>query len=167
MSTKLYWIDGPWPGKLAMSARPRGGDWLEDEMQGWRDAGVDIILSLLTPEEERELELMGESREATAKRMRFVSLPIPDRQVPSSPSEVAAILESLDADLAAGKNAVIHCRQGIGRSGMLTASLLVMKGRDPESAVTELGRVRGAPIPETQEQRRWIDHFASTLAHAK
>ena len=29
MSTRLYWADGPWSGKLALAARPRGGDWLE------------------------------------------------------------------------------------------------------------------------------------------
>jgi len=23
MLTKLYWVDGPWPGKLALAARPR------------------------------------------------------------------------------------------------------------------------------------------------
>jgi hypothetical protein len=28
MNPKLYWVDGPWPGKLAISARPRGGGWL-------------------------------------------------------------------------------------------------------------------------------------------
>ena len=31
MWTSLYWIDGPWKGKLALSGRPRGGDWLKDE----------------------------------------------------------------------------------------------------------------------------------------
>ena len=51
--TELHWVDGPWPGKLAMAARPRGGEWLQDELEGWRLAGVHTILSLLTPEEAR------------------------------------------------------------------------------------------------------------------
>jgi len=55
--TKLYWIKGPWPGKLALAARPRGGDWLEDEIAAWRDAGINAIVSLLTAEEEQELDL--------------------------------------------------------------------------------------------------------------
>ena len=33
MGTKLYWVDGPWLGKLALAARPRGGDWLCDELK--------------------------------------------------------------------------------------------------------------------------------------
>jgi hypothetical protein len=53
MWTEFYWVDGPWPGKLALASRPRGGDWLEDEMAGWRRTGIDTMLSLLTPEEEQ------------------------------------------------------------------------------------------------------------------
>jgi len=35
--------------------------------------------------------------------MKFVSLPIPDRQVPNSESEVSAALDRLDFDLSEGK----------------------------------------------------------------
>jgi protein-tyrosine phosphatase len=167
MSTKLYWIDGPWLGKLAMAARPRGGDWLEDEMDDWRSAGVNIVLSLLTPEEEEDLNLTLESRTAEEAGLKFLSLPIPDRQVPPSPSQVAPVLDELDADLASGKNAVIHCRQGVGRSGLIAACLLVTRGENPGSAVVELERARGTTVPETAEQRAWIDLYASSLTHVK
>src|SRR5436309_9794359 len=36
---RLYWINDPWPGKLALAARPRGGDWLPDEVADWKRAG--------------------------------------------------------------------------------------------------------------------------------
>jgi protein-tyrosine phosphatase len=42
--------------------------------------------------------------------MKFLSLPIPDRQVPNSESEVSAALDRFDTDLSAGKNVVVHCR---------------------------------------------------------
>jgi len=103
MWTEFYWVDGPWPGKLAVASRPRGGDWLEDEMAGWRRAGIDTVLSLLTPEEEQELDLKREAHEAKARGMNFASLPIPDRQVPNSESEVSAALDRLDSDLSEGK----------------------------------------------------------------
>jgi len=131
MSTKLYWIAGPWPGKLAIAARPRGGDWLEDEMRGWQDAGINTVLSLLTAGEDKDLDLTTESRVAKGEGLKFLTLPIHDRQIPSSPSEVAAVLDELDSDLACGNNAVIHCRQGVGRSGMMAACLLVMRGKIP------------------------------------
>ena len=63
--TQLYWITGPWAGRLAISARPRGGDWLEDEISAWQRAGVDTVVSLLTIDEERDLAL---EREALASR---------------------------------------------------------------------------------------------------
>jgi len=167
MWTKLYWVDGPWSGKLALASRPRGGDWLDEEMAAWRGAGVDTVLSLLTPEEEQELDLKREARDVKAQGMKFVSLPIPDREVPNSESEVSVALERLDADLSAGKNVVVHCRQGVGRTGLVAASLLVAKGLTPEAAVKALSTARGIAIPETAEQRRWIDHYAAVLASAK
>jgi protein-tyrosine phosphatase len=167
MSTKLYWIGGPWPGKLAIAARPRGGDWLVDELRDWQRVGVSTALSLLTSDEEQDLDLTAESRIAKHEGLKFLSLPIPDRQVPASPSQIAPFLEELDGDLVSGKNAVIHCRQGVGPSGMIASCLLVMRGRDPGSVVIELERVRGTSVPETVEQRQWIDLYASSLTHVK
>jgi protein-tyrosine phosphatase len=147
-----------------MAARPRGGDWLEDEMAGWRKAGIDTVLSLLSPEEERDLDLKNEAREVKKHEMKFLSFPIQDRQVPGSQTELVAVLENLEADLSAGKNVVIHCRQGIGRTGLMAACLLVTKGLSSGAAISTLSGARGAPVPETEEQRRWIDYFAATLA---
>jgi len=45
---------GFWPGRLGIAARPRGGDWLIDELRSWRKAGVHVVVSLLTPDEERD-----------------------------------------------------------------------------------------------------------------
>jgi protein-tyrosine phosphatase len=167
MSTKLYWADGPWPGKLALAARPRGGEWLEDEIASWRREGVDTVLSLLTPEEEGDLGLNNEAHHVKARGMQFVSFPIPDREVPDSDAKVAAALEKLDADLSSGRNVVVHCRQGIGRTGLIAACLLVMKGLNPEAAVKSLSAARGTSVPETAAQRRWIDHYATILAGTK
>jgi len=167
MPTKLYWVTGPWSGKLALAPRPRGGDWLEDELAEWRQAGVNTVVSLLTPEEETELDLKSEAHEVPRHGMKFLSLPIPDRQVPHAESDVRTTLEKLDADLSSGKNVVIHCRQGIGRSGLLAACLLTTKGLSSGAAVEALSIARGAAIPETTEQRIWIDHYAASFAGTK
>lgn len=167
MPTKLYWAEGPWPGKLALAARPRGDDWLEDEIAGWRREGIDLVFSLLTSEEENDLGLSEEAREVNAQGMQFVSFPIPDREVPDSDAKAAAALEKLDVNLSAGKNVLVHCRQGVGRTGLIAAGLLVMKGLPPEAAVKSLSAARGVSIPETVAQRRWIDHYATILAGTK
>ena len=140
---------GPWPGKLALAARPRGGEWLHDELANWRREGVHTVFSLLTPEEEQDLDLTDEKRETQAQGMTFRSFPIPDRQVPDSESKLA------------------KSRQGIGRSGLVAACLFITKGLETKAAVKRLSAARGTHIPESNEQRRWIDHFASTVADLK
>jgi len=167
MSTKLYWVEGPWPGKLALAARPRGGDWLEDEISAWRHAGIDAVLSLLTVEEQKELDLADESSRVKSAGMKFYFLPIPDRQPPLTESEVRKAAEEIGQTLEAGKNVLIYCRQGIGRSGLMAACLLITKGLSSGAAVESVTAARGTPVPETPEQRRWIDHYAASFADAK
>jgi hypothetical protein len=84
MRTELYWIEGPWRGSLAIMPRPRGGDWLEDEIQSLRRSGVDVVDSLLTREEQSEFNLSDEESLCRANGIEFVSFPIVDRSVPSS-----------------------------------------------------------------------------------
>ncbi len=165
--TKLYWVDGPWPGKLALAARPRGGDWLEDEISAWKRNGIDVVVSLLTNDEEHDLDLADEASTVRGQKMEYLSLPIPDRQVPYSDTEVAAILDVLNSALTAARNVVIHCRQGVGRSGLIAACLLATKGLGTKSAVEVVSSARGIPVPETREQRDWIDHYAAILPTLK
>ncbi len=163
MYTKLFWIDGPWKGKLAISARPRGGDWLEDEMRAWRREGVDAVVSLLTGSEDQDLGLQTERHESEANGIEFFSLPIVDRSTPAAEAEIAPFLNALDRRLREGKKVVIHCRQGIGRSSLISAALLVETGRTPAEAFGMVGRARGVAVPETSEQVAWLDSFAAAL----
>jgi protein-tyrosine phosphatase len=157
-------VDGPWSGKLAIAARPRGGDWLEDEIEAWQRLGVAAIVSLLTAEEERDLDLTKESAAARSRGVGFLSLPIPDREVPASESEVTAMLARLHEILASGQSAVIHCRQGIGRAGLLASCMLVFEGKPPLEAIEAVSQARGVEIPETPDQRAWVLNYRVATA---
>jgi protein-tyrosine phosphatase len=167
LGTKLYWVNGPWRGKLAMAARPRGGDWLPDEIASWRSSGVATMVSLLEEHEERDLDLKEERSEAEKQGLKFVSFPIVDRDVPMSRNKFGDMLETLHRELAAGQNVVLHCRQGIGRTGLVAACLLVGDGLDPQEAIERLKTARGLEVPETAQQLRWINDFAGTLTTAR
>src|SRR5262249_39279081 len=118
MKTSPYWLEGPWPGRLAILPRPRGGDWLEGEVRSWKAEGIDSIVSLLEPDEEIGFDLHNEEAFCTAHGIRFGRLPIPDRGVPQSKQGTADLIRRLEADLQQGKDVGVHCRQGIGRSAM-------------------------------------------------
>ena len=84
MRSELYWIDGPWKGRLAILPRPRGGDWLEDEVREWQIVGVNTMVTLLTNDEVADLDLAEEARLCRASGIDLVSFPIVDRSVPAS-----------------------------------------------------------------------------------
>ncbi len=164
MRTEVYWVDGPWPGKLAIVPRPRGGDWLEDEVRAWRQAGLDVVVSLLTEDEIADFALAGDAELCQANGLQFLSFPITDRGVPSSRKATLELVKKLEELLASGKKVGIHCRQGIGRSAVLAACLLVLSGMNPDSAFQRISAARGCPVPETMEQRQWVVAFARELA---
>jgi protein-tyrosine phosphatase len=159
MKPDLFWIPGPWRGRLAIAARPRGGDWLEDEAIAWQHAGIDTIVSLLEDDEAAQLGLADERRAVESQALSFLSFPIPDRSVPISTEAPIELIGRITAQLKAGKTVGVHCRQGVGRSGLVAAGVLVSAGFDTENAIRTVSCARGISIPETQEQRRWIEQL--------
>lgn len=157
----LFSVAGPWRGRLAIVPRPRGGDWLTDEAVAWRDAGIDMVVSLLEPEEESQLELGSEGSAVANSGLSFQSFPIPDRGVPASRDAVAQLTDAMADALSKGRNVVVHCRQGIGRSSLIVAATLVTVGVDLLDALASIKESRGLDVPETEEQRRWLKEFAS------
>jgi hypothetical protein len=60
MKPDLFWLPGPWRARLAIAPRPRGGDWLQDEVRAWRKAGLGAVVSLLESDEAAQLDLAHE-----------------------------------------------------------------------------------------------------------
>jgi protein-tyrosine phosphatase len=161
MNPDLFWIPGPWQGRLAVAARPRGGDWLQDEGTAWGKAGLGAVVSLLESDEAAQLDLAGEGSAVESGGLRFMSFPIPDRGVPPSTRQALSVLGNIAAALEQGQSVAVHCRQGIGRSGLVAAGLLVMSGMGVEKAIEVVSAARGLTIPETPEQFEWIKHLPS------
>lgn len=159
MKTEAFWIDGPWKGRLAIVTRPRGGDWLVDEIRGWRDAGIHVVVSMLTDSEMAELDLSHEPSLAREHGVEVKRLPIPDRGLPSR-DEFDGVVVDVLALLRQGRTVAVHCRQGIGRSSVLAASTLVAEGVDPDEAFSTIESARGRPVPDTDDQREWVHDFA-------
>ncbi|MFE6049145.1 tyrosine protein phosphatase [Kitasatospora sp. NPDC056446] len=154
MRSALFTIDLPGPGRLSTMARPRGDDWLDDEMAALKRCGVDVLVCALTGPELDELGLADEPRAAAAAGLRFVAIPVADRTVPDR-AAVLPTLHALAELLRGGAHIVTHCRAGIGRSSLLAAALLILDGVAPDTAWDRIERARGLPVPDTAEQREW------------
>ncbi|MFD5560771.1 protein-tyrosine phosphatase family protein [Kitasatospora griseola] len=160
MRPTLFTVERPGPGRLSTMARPRGGDWLPDELAALAAAGVTDLVSALTSTECAELGLTAEPELAVAAGLRFHSLPIPDYTTPSH-TQVRPKLDELTGRLRAGGQLVFHCRAGIGRSSLLAVSVLILDGMDADTAWERLAHARGLPVPDTAEQRAWTDALHS------
>ena len=113
-TTHIHWIPDIAPGRLGLMPRPRGGDWLEDEVAAWRAAQIDTIVSLLEPHEVRELDLLAEASLCEAAGIRYSSCPIPDRGTPASLQAVVRLLCQCPVDdrRQALRELVVHLRGG-------------------------------------------------------
>ncbi len=154
--SRLHWIE--MPGRLAIMARPRAGDWLEMDVAGWKTSGVDLIVSLLECEEVSELALQREAELCRASGIEFVSFPISDRGVPDL-LPTSALARSIADGIAKGRSIAIHCRAGIGRSSIVAACVIICLGIEAVEALTMIRAARGVIVPDSEEQRDWIIAF--------
>lgn len=156
MRTELFTVDRDGAaGRLSTMARPRGGEWLAEELGALARDGVDLLVCLLTDNELIELDLLQESDLAAAAGLRFVRFPVPDLEVPG-PGPTASLVHELTQELLADANVVLHCRAGIGRSSMVAAAVLVAEGRTAEEAWARVAEARGLPVPDTDAQRAFV-----------
>jgi protein-tyrosine phosphatase len=156
----IYWVETPGVRSVAIVPRPRGDDWLTDEIKALRRAGIDILVSLLTESEQHELGLTLEAAACEQVGIRYVNFPVVDRGVPTSSRAFGQLITQLQGSIRAGKTVGAHCRAGIGRSSMLLAAMLCSQGLSSEKAFALLSEARGMAVPDTQEQVDWVKQFA-------
>jgi protein-tyrosine phosphatase len=156
----VYWVREVEGVRLAIMPRPRSGEWLADEIAGWNRLGVQTVVSLLELHEVIELDLANEESLCLAAGLRFISFPVPDRGVPSNSAAFANLVAAIEQRLRSGESVAVHCRAGIGRSGLLGACVLKAFGVDPDSAFRLLSRARGVAVPDTDAQIAWVREYS-------
>jgi protein-tyrosine phosphatase len=154
-----YWIETGIPAKLAIMPAPNGGKYLEAEIRALKREGTDVLVSLLTPEEDEALALEHEHAACSGYGIKFRSFPIPDRRVPTSTEAFLRFIDSLHHDLLQGRSIVAHCRAGIGRSSLLLASLMHREGLAVDDAFRRITQARRMLVPDTPEQLRWVENL--------
>jgi ADP-ribosyl-[dinitrogen reductase] hydrolase len=155
-----YWV---LPGRLLAGEYPGGPtpELTRERLSRLLEAGIDCFLDLTQPQELTPYEPL------LPTDVDYLRCSIPDHGIPTEPGGMAEIMQSLRGALREGRVVYLHCRAGIGRTGMVTGCLLAEQGLSGEEALAELNRlwrqsgrsVQWPTVPETDQQyeyvRRW------------
>ena len=144
-------------GQLYVMARPDPQE-LQQVMAALAGLKVVRLVCLLPDTELTSLNLAQEPDSCARHGIEFVHFPIRDFGLPP-PAAFNHLTRRLVDDLRQGRSLVIHCRAGIGRTGMLSGCVLRELGFDTEQAIALISQVRGFSIPDTPAQRQFIADY--------
>ena len=138
-------IDAPWARDLGLDV---------DVIANW---GAQVVVTLI---EDHEFDLLDVRDLGATIRSRGIAwhhLPIRDVDIPDQRFHHGwpALVPDLVRRLRAGGRIVVHCRGGLGRSGLLAAFLVIEFGAAPGEAIDVVRRARPGAI-ETREQERFV-----------
>jgi protein-tyrosine phosphatase len=162
----VFRIDSIGKGFLAIMAHPGLEQDATITLAEVARQGVSQVVSLLEPGESRALGLDTEAELVADAGMSFVSFPVMDMGLPASVEEFAGLSLRLYRQVESGVNTLIHCRAGIGRSGLLAAAVLLHGGNKVAQAFEQVTRARGRRVPETLEQGDWLRSNHAVIATA-
>lgn len=154
---RIFWVNAPLPGRLAVLARPRHSV----HFSALKTAGIDMLVSMLEPAEAIEIGLGDAAQSCERAGIGFLSVPITDHGIPSSFELVERAVEIASRELQAGRGVGAHCYAGLGRSPLFVASVLILHGHSAPEAVAAVSAARGHDVPEMDEQHAWLERFAA------
>lgn len=120
--------------------------------------GITVVVSHLEKSEENSLGLEHEEALLQAAGIQFLPYPIKDMHLPDK-TAFESFIDSLYERLIQGDNLAVHCRAGIGRTGMTSSCLLIRAGYQCRDAIDRVASARGKSIPDTKEQLDFIRDF--------
>lgn len=159
MKPQLFHIQKIENGSLYAMAMPEPAS-LSENLLAIRNSGTDKIISLLEHEESRQLGLHDQKALTEKTEMQFRSFPIPDYGVPDF-LDLQILITEILSDLKAGKQLLVHCRGGIGRTGLICCCVMVTTGVSVPDAIRIVTEQRGEQVPETPEQIDMVIRYAA------
>jgi len=102
-----------------------------------------LLISNVTTE---RVALEEEAAICSKHDFEFISLPVPDLGVPHDTEAFVATVDRLARLVRDGSNIAVHCRQSVGRSGLLAVSLVVALGMTIQRISSVLCVLRGGEL---------------------
>lgn len=157
MKTRIFWITE----NLAIMPKPNSHDLLEEDIINFANQKANVLVSLLTREENFDLGLQNEKQICENYSIDFISFPIIDRSVPTEKQtiQIRELAKNLTEKIKQNEKIIVHCRGGIGRAGMLCSAILIEKGISNQEVIEKISKARRVNIPDTEEQKEWIMNY--------
>jgi hypothetical protein len=152
-----YWVI---PGRLLAGEYPGGADDTEAlrRLARLHEAGVDSFVDLT---EDGELPSY---RHLLPKHADYLRSAIADTRVPNNVEQTQDVLAAIRAALARERRVYVHCRAGIGRTGLVIGCFLADEESNGKAALKILNRlwrqseraVIWPKVPQTAEQADYV-----------
>jgi hypothetical protein len=155
-----YWVI---PGRFLAGEHPSslGTIQAQERISRLFGAGLDYFVDLTEQGEQPEY------RHFLPRQAEYLRSPIADTGVPANVSQTQAVLSAIRGALARERGIYVHCRAGIGRTGLVVGCFLADEPDAGKSVLKRLNllwrqsaRSETWPrIPQTAEQADYIRHW--------
>ncbi len=156
-----YWVQD---GRVLAGEYPTGHEAQltaegRTRLQSLVSAGLDCFIDLTEAGEGPAYDTL------LPRSVMYLRHAIRDQDVPRRQAQMRRIQDDIAAALAGGRSLYLHCRAGIGRTGLTVGCFLVEQGRDGDEALREINvlwtqqcaRAASWPsIPQTPQQADYI-----------
>lgn len=151
----------PYPGIIGISICPghRGRPDLglrdmDEDLAAIRRWGAVGIVTLMQAD---EMPLISAERLPVAvarSGLPWFHLPISDGDVPDAAFDWqwSSVMPQIDRILGSGDRLLVHCRGGLGRSGVVACRLLIEKGETPEAALRRVRAARPGAVENARQE---------------
>jgi hypothetical protein len=160
-----YWVI---PGRLLAGEYPIGADYTDARarLAQFRETGINTFIDLT---EEGE---MPAYRHLLPVHTNYTNSPIADSGVPQGTAQIQGLIAEIRAAIEARRRIYIHCRAGIGRTGLVVGCYLADEGGNGKAAIKQLNELwlqsdrsqTWPQVPQTAEQADYIRHWPKLAA---
>ena len=161
MLTPIYEIKNLCNERFSIMPHPKGGEQLEKSIKEIKKQGYEVVISMLTQQEQSELRLDSEKAICEKYGISYFNYPIRD-EVADSDVETLKFIDILENVQKQKRKIVFHCRGGVGRSSMVLSLLAARLGVTPQDSFELITKSRGELTPESEAQKQWVIKLSET-----